>query len=119
MISKQYRFHGSRSLRFLLSRGRTIRTDFFKLRHARNRRLNHYRLAIIVGKKIEKKAVARNRIRRRLYELLRQRWQDYELRADLAIIVLSADLATLPQAQLLQLFEPVCRKLEAQYGAEG
>lgn len=118
MIAQKYRFHGHGSLRFLFNRGQSIRTDFFILRHLNNKRRSDLRLAIIVSKKVDKRAVVRNRIRRRLYELFRVRFLSHDLNADLAVIVLKSELADLPAPQLNKIFEPIFEKLLKQYSAQ-
>ena len=72
-------------------------------------------MAIIVSKKVDKKAVTRNRIRRRLYELFRIRLSGVNLKADIAIIVLNNSLAEMPADQLRKLFEPAFKRLLDQY----
>ena len=90
--------------------------DSFVLRHMANLRRNNFRLTIIVSKKIDKRAVIRNRIRRRLYELFRTHLSKNNLKADLALIVLSRDLAEKPFHQLQKDFEPVFKTLASKYG---
>ncbi len=70
MISKQHRFHGHGSLNFAYRKGRQVRDDYMSLRVARSRN-DDYRMAVVVSKKVSKLAVTRNRIRRRVYEVVR------------------------------------------------
>lgn len=42
------------------------------LRYVRNDRQQAYRVAVVVSRKVSKSAVVRNRIRRRLYEIVRK-----------------------------------------------
>lgn len=67
MIARQYRFHGYNALRYAYKQGKTARTPCCLLRYAPNPRRKQCRIAVVVGKKIDKSAVARNRIRRRIY----------------------------------------------------
>lgn len=71
MITKEHRFHGMTSLRFVFGRGKVIRGPYFSVRYALNQRRQTYRMAVVVSKKVHKSAVVRNRIRRRLYEIVR------------------------------------------------
>lgn len=57
------------------------------------------RAVVVVGKKVSKRAVVRNRIRRRLIELLRDRWATVEPGYDIVISV-HADISELPTAEL-------------------
>jgi ribonuclease P protein component len=72
MISRAHRFHGRNSLRFVYQNGKTVRGASFAVKSAINPRRKSYRLAIVVSRKVHKSAVARNRIRRRLYEHVRE-----------------------------------------------
>jgi ribonuclease P protein component len=71
VISSKHRFHGRAALRFVYQNGRVVRGPFFSVKYAPNPRLKEYRAAVVVSKKVNKSAVARNRIRRRIYETLR------------------------------------------------
>ncbi|MCL2173828.1 ribonuclease P protein component [Candidatus Saccharibacteria bacterium] len=71
MISQKYRFHGHGSLRYVLTSGHRTRSEFFTIKWAVNQHRHYPRVAIIVSKKIFKSAVKRNRLRRRLYEIIR------------------------------------------------
>jgi ribonuclease P protein component len=68
MISRTNRFHGYNSLRNVYRHGNTARGPLFAVKSLQNPRRKSYRLAVVVSRKVNKSAVARNRIRRRLYE---------------------------------------------------
>lgn len=72
MITQKHRFRGHGSLKYVYSRGRTVRGPLFSVKSILNDRRSSYRVAIVVSRKVHKSAVKRNRIRRRLYELIRQ-----------------------------------------------
>jgi ribonuclease P protein component len=76
MISVKHRFHGYGSLKFVYRNGHTIHGPLFSIKSSRNPRRQTYRLAIVVSRKVNKSAVARNRIRRRLYEIVRNMEKD-------------------------------------------
>ena len=67
------------------------------------------RIAVVVGKKVIKSAVSRNRIRRRTYEYIRQKMPQFNNNYDLIIIVSSSELMTMPApeftAQIDQLLD--------------
>ena len=87
MIAKKFRFHGYGSLKFVYSKGRTARARYLSLKTVENARRKDSRLAIVVSKKISKRAPERNRIRRRLYEAVRLRWPDMKPSHDIVITV--------------------------------
>jgi ribonuclease P protein component len=68
------------------------------LRFSRNPKRTDYRVAVVVSKKVNKSAVVRNRIRRRVYEVVR----GYGLATNLDVIITVFDevVATMPAEQL-------------------
>lgn len=72
MISRAHRFHGYGSLRNVYRLGSTARGPLFAVKALANPNRKSYRLAVVVSRKVSKSAVARNRIRRRLFELARE-----------------------------------------------
>ncbi len=71
MLDRRHRFHGLGSLNHVYKHGSTRRTPWFAIKYQRNPKRSTYRCAVVVSRKVSKSAVVRNRIRRRLYELLR------------------------------------------------
>jgi ribonuclease P protein component len=71
MIRVKNRFHGYGSLKYVYQNGRTVRGPLFAVKAVSNPRRSTYRLAVVVSRKVNKSAVDRNRIRRRLYESAR------------------------------------------------
>ena len=102
MISRKYRFHGHNSLNYLFRRGRTVRSDFISLRFVPSKNQEDFRLAIVVSKKVSKSAVVRNRIRRRIYEIVRVTHKSSEKQwpFDMAITVFDERIAKLPNEDL-------------------
>lgn len=101
MISKQNRFHGHRSLNYVYGKGQAVRGEFISLRYADNKR-DDYRLAVVVSRKVSKLAVVRNRIRRRIYEIVREHRRDSKAnwRKDLVISVFDERIAAMPAEEL-------------------
>ncbi len=85
-----------------------MRTQLFTVKYVVNTHRKHPRFSVVVSKKVIKSAVGRNRIRRRLYEYLRLHTVELNNTYDIVIICTSAELRTLPYAeiseQLTQLF---------------
>ena len=54
------------------------------------------RIAVVVSKKVEKSAVKRNRIRRRIYEVLRNNLESIPKKRDYIFVVYSKELENLP-----------------------
>ena len=100
MLEATYRFHGRRSLGFLLHRGKTVRQESMSLKFIYNGRRQSTRCAVVVGRKVTKKAPVRNRIRRRIFEVLRTEWPHIKQPYDIAIFAFDEELATMPHNEL-------------------
>ncbi len=103
MISRKHRFHGYNSLRFVYQRGQTVRGPLTALKYLSNSRRSHYRLAVVVSKKVHKSAVRRNRIRRRLYEAFRNCEADMLAPYDMVVTVFHEQIAEISTAELNRL----------------
>ena len=93
MIPFKNRFHGHNSLTYTYKNGQTIRSKLFSIKFCANPRKRFSRVAVVVSKKVAKKAVQRNFLRRRLYSLIQRNY-------DLIIIIHSADLGQVNFAEL-------------------
>jgi len=103
MINRTHRFHGHGSLRYVYQRGELVRAGKLSLKYVLNERRQEYRLAVVVSKKVSKSAVLRNRIRRRIYEIVRHLQADITAPYDLVITVFSEDVRDMPNAELTRL----------------
>lgn len=99
MIKRLFRFHGYNALTAVYRRGTTVRGPLMSLKYAPRRADQSYRAAVVVSKKVHKSAVVRNRIRRRVFELIRLK-QDQLGAVDVVITVFSEQVASLPADQL-------------------
>ena len=100
MVPRKHRFHGMNSLRFVHTHGQSSRGPLFVIKSAHNKRRQEYRAAVVVSKKVHKSAVVRNRIRRRLYQALREYEQLITLPYDIVVMVYSDRVAELPSQSL-------------------
>lgn len=103
MIAFKYRFHGHGSLRYVYKNGQAIRTHLVTLKYTMNPHRKHPRFAVVVSKKVLKSAVGRNRIRRRVYETLRQYTTADFPSYDLVWIVSSSEILTATPTELTSL----------------
>jgi len=97
VLSSKYRFHSRGGVRYTLSRGKSIRTDKLTIISNINTR-GGQRFAVVVSKKIFKSAVARNRIRRRVYEAIRNNFTQAAI--DQVFIVNSREVKDMSFAEL-------------------
>ena len=109
MLSGFYRFHGHGSLRYVYRNGNALRSHLVTLKYVKNVHRKHSRFAVVVSKKVHKSAVGRNRIRRRVYEVVRREIPKFTRISDVVILVFSSELISLPapelEEMLHQLFE--------------
>lgn len=102
MLSHKYRFHGHGSLRYLYRNGSTARNRLILIKYTENKHRVHSRVAIVVGKKVAKSAVKRNRIRRRVFEVIRNHWAHIPAHHDISVTVFSAELITMSSQEVEQ-----------------
>lgn len=112
MISSLFRFHGHNSLRYVYSNGKAVRSQLFTVKYVTNSHRKHPRFSVVVSKKVIKSAVGRNRIRRRLYEYLRLNTEKLSGVYDIVIICTSAELRTLPYAEISEGLDQLFSKAE-------
>lgn len=105
MLAKPYRFHGYASLKFVYSKGKQVRLQQLSLKYHPNQRRADSRCAVVVSKKVAKKAPTRNRIRRRVYEVLRRRWSLIASPHDIIITVFDEKIADMPAKELDRLID--------------
>lgn len=100
MIAYKNRFHGFNALKGVYAGGKTVRVQSMALRFMANPKRHEYRAAVVVSKKVHKSAVVRNRIRRRVYEVVRR--QHLTTPFDLVFTAYSEDVATMDARALEQ-----------------
>ena len=57
---------------------------------------------MVISKKVIKRAVGRNRARRRVYEIIRHELGELQPNCDIAVLLFSAEIATMPHNELEQ-----------------
>lgn len=104
MLAFRHRFHGHNSLRYVYKNGTAVRGQYMTIKYIHNPRRKTSRFAVIVSKKVLKSAVGRNRIRRRMYELIRDQLMDMKDSHDIVYIIASSDIRTMQAGELRDLF---------------
>lgn len=100
MVSSTHRFHSPRDITVVYRKGVVFRAPKLTLRSRQNN-LGYYRVGVVVSKKVHKSAVVRNRIRRRIYEIVRTTIAP-DTPHDLVFYVFDASLAIAPYADIQQ-----------------
>ncbi len=102
MIPFKNRFHGYGSMNYLHKNGETVRTRIFTIKYIPNTRRRFSRIGVVVSKKIDKRAVKRNLIRRRIYNIIHPIIKDFNQNYDLVIIIHSKDIFNIKYQHLEQ-----------------
>jgi len=102
MLAKKYRFHSRGGVRYTYKHGTPVRHPKISLTYNPNSR-GKQRFAVVVSKKVLKSAVARNRIRRRVYEAIRATLPTLKQPTDYIFTIYSKDIKDLafPDLQAL------------------
>lgn len=100
MLTRLNRFHGHGGVRRVYRLGRPTRTALFSLHANRHDKLRASKAAVVVSKKVHKNAVVRNRIRRRIYELVRHRLPNLNPPVEVIITVYQDDPAEMSASEL-------------------
>jgi ribonuclease P protein component len=102
MLAFKYRFHGHGSLRYVYTNGQTVRSRLMSLKYSRHPKRKNPRVAVVISKKVIKGAVGRNRVRRRLYEVIRLELPRIEHNADIVLLVFSGEVLTMPASDMVE-----------------
>lgn len=111
MIERRHRFHGYNTLQKLYKRSKLIKSPVIGLRYSKRNNNRPYRIAVSVGRKVNKSAVKRNRIRRRIFEAIRQNITIPDS-YDLAFYIYNDSVETMPNKELVKLLENLINKIE-------
>jgi len=118
MISVAHRFHGYGSLKSVYKHGQTLRSSGLSLRFGYRDPRKPYRVAVVVSKKVSKSAVTRNRIRRRIYEIVRRAENDILPGADLVFTVFDERAAKIDALILQSAVLELLKKASSQPGQD-
>ena len=102
MLNKRYRFHSRGGVNWVYKHGKTVRSVQASLVFAPNER-GSTRVAVVVSKKVDKTAVGRNRIRRRVYEVIRKNFEYLPKKTDYIFIIYSSKVKTMEISELEKL----------------
>lgn len=86
MLAKKYRLKNEAEIKEVLKRGRFFKNKYLRIKVQKND-ADYSRFATPVGLKVSKKAVTRNKIKRRLQEILRTNWDDIKSGYNVLVMV--------------------------------
>ena len=88
MLPKKNRLIKKKDFEKILKRGKSFKEDFLVLKIKKNKS-EEVRFGFIVSKKVSKKAVLRNKIKRRLREVAKIKMKEIKKGIDIVLIALS------------------------------
>ena len=100
MLSKLNRFHGHGSVRRAYRQGRSVRSAIGSLHYYGGVEIKKTKVAVVVSRKVDKSAVHRNRIRRRVYEQVRLAMPHFKHATELIFTVYLPETAIMPSESL-------------------
>lgn len=101
MISKLFRFHSRGGVQFVMKKGQRVRGTHLGLTYLTGTGRKASRVAVVVSKKVAKSAVVRNRIRRRVFEVIRREiLPEVKASADMIFFVSDVKVAEMSHADL-------------------
>ncbi len=110
MLARLNRFHGHGGVRRVYRLGKPTRTGLFSLHTLSGEKVRVSKAAIVVSRKVHKSAVKRNRIRRRIYELVRPRLAEFKTPTEIVVTVYQADIAEMPIAELKSALDELLKR---------
>ena len=100
MLAFKNRFHGYGSLKYVYKNGQSVRGQLFTLKFSNNTKRTTPRVAVVVSKKIMKRAVGRNTIRRKMYEVVRGELDEISPSLDIVWIICSSEVHSMDHQAL-------------------
>ena len=110
MISRKNRFHGYNSLKSVYYRAQTVRDNTISIKFVGSQKRSDSRIAVVVSKKLHKSAVKRNRIRRRIFEVIRLNLPNFNNCYDIIITVFDDSIVDAPSSALTKSIENLLKK---------
>ena len=117
MLNKRYRFHSRGGVKYVYQKGKTIRGAKASLVFMPNLR-GFTRVAVVVSKKVDKTAVGRNRIRRRVYEVIRTNFDLMPKKMDYIFVIYSKAVKTMPWSELTKTLGELVAEAKVCYNKE-
>lgn len=112
MLSVKNRFHGHNTVRRVYRLGNRYGSSLLSVHSNKGDKVRKTRVAVVVSKKVHKSAVQRNRIRRRLYEVIRLRLDKIKAPVELVVTVYRPDVADVSFVSLEETIDDLFEKAE-------
>lgn len=110
MLARKFRLRRSKDCQHVWQSGRSVQVPELRLKFCR-RQEQPVRVAVVVGKKVLKLAVQRNRLRRRLGEIIRLNFALVPPRLDLLVIAKTAKVCELSSPALTEVLQTLLQRI--------
>lgn len=110
MIARINRFHGHGGVKKVYRLGSPTRSAMFSIHVLSNNKIKTSKATVVVSKKVHKSAVKRNRIRRRIYEIIRLSFSDFKKPSEIIITVYSPEVSDIPHDELDKNVKSILKK---------
>ncbi len=87
MLNKKNRLTKKKEIDLVFKKGKSGYNKYFGIKIVENR-LGSSRVAIIIGLRVSRKAVTRNKVKRRITHILKQEFPDLKSTYDIVVVVL-------------------------------
>lgn len=98
MIARPFRLRTAADFNKTYQRGRSVNADHMYLKYYQSHRESS-KVAVVVSKKVSKRAVVRNRCKRRVIECIRKNWAMVKPGYNM-VITIKQDISALPANQV-------------------
>ena len=103
MLASKYRFHRRNQVNRVYKQGKSVRGGAIALKYRLVQDSGDIRVAVVVSKKVHKSAVKRNRIRRRVFEVIRTNFDELKPGFEGVFTVFDETAATMKHKELKKL----------------
>jgi ribonuclease P protein component len=109
VLARSDRLRDRKDVSRVYSKGISVRSHPLTLKFLKNS-IDHNRTAVVVSKKVAKSAPLRNRIRRRIFSLVREKQLQNENHYDAIISVFDGDVAKMDFSQLSKIMDELYKR---------
>lgn len=113
MISKEYRFHGTKQINLVYLKGKKVNKEDFSIKFLSFNSSKKIKIAVVVSKKVNKRAVVRNKIRRRLYSSLQKQIPNIPLGIGLMLTVYNQSILDKKQTEIDETIQKIISEIKS------
>jgi len=112
VLAKENLIRGRKNFSSIFKKNTVIRGQYFNIGYSLNK-TGKLKVAVVVSKKVSKKAVDRNRLRRKIFEVIRKKFLLSLNNKNIIIIVFNPNTIYLKSSELEDLIEKLITKIKS------